>query len=252
MSATTDLEVLKSLDVLEGLITSGIEKAEALHQDLLNKDTFKQLSVELSQARKELQESRNVLITSQQISKRESELLQLAVAEASAQQSSLAKSGSDSRQLHLELAEKNECGQACLSSLTSAIQRARQADSQVDASIRRIEAAGEALSEVDRKYQEIFQMKAQIVAIAGQMGDYGSFEALILSLKNATHKLEQEQAFSQVSLQNALEPIHRRVNHLITVQRKPWWWPSNWWWKTRVSPTARYMLPSQDRTTPLA
>lgn len=241
MNATSDLEVLKSLETLEGLITGGIKKVEALLQDVWDKDTFTQIRLELVQTRDELQQSRNILIKNQHKSKQERESLESSLTEALAQRMSLKQSGSEYKQLCLEISEQAQRGQACLSSLTSSVQNAEQANTQINTALQRVEVAQQKISAVDEKYQETIKLKTQITEIVELMGDYNSFETLILSLRTATEKLQDEQVVAQTRLQAALEPTDRKINHLIMAQRAPWWWPSNWWWKTKISFTAKRM-----------
>jgi len=245
MNATSDLEVLKSLETLEGLITGGIKKVEALLQDVWDEDTFTQIRLELMQTRDELQKSRNALITNQRKFKQERESLESVLAEASAQRISLERSGSKYEQLCLEISEQTQRGQACLSSLTTSIQNAEQANTQVNAALKRIEIAQQTISALDEKYQETLKLQTQITEIAELMGDYNSFEALILAIKTATEKLQDEQIVTQTRFQAALEPMNRKIDRLITAQRTPWWWPSNWWWKTRISFAAKRMSADQ-------
>ncbi|PZO11409.1 MAG: hypothetical protein DCF25_19465 [Leptolyngbya foveolarum] len=241
MNATSDLEVLKSLETLEGLITGGIKKAEDLLQDVWDEETFTQVRSELVQTRAELQQSRSTLIKNQHKSQQERESLESVLAEALAQRTALEQSGSEYKQLYFDISKQAQRGQACLSSLTSSIQNAEQANTQINATLEQVEVVQQKVSAVDQKYQETVQLKTQITEIVERMGDYNSFEALILSLKTATAKLQDEQVAAQTRLQVALEPTDRKINRLIMAQCAPWWWPSNWWWKTKVSFTAKRM-----------
>lgn len=239
MNATSDLEVLKSLETLEGLITGGIKKVEALLQDVWDEDTFTQIRSELVQTRDELQQSRNTLIKNQHISKQERESLESLLADALVQRMSLEESGSDYKQLCSKISEQAQRGQACLSSLTSSVQSAEQANTQINAALQQVEVAQQKISAVDKKYQETIKLKTQITETVELMGDYNSFEELILSLRTATANLQDEQVVVQTRLQAALEPMDRKINRLVMAQCAPWWWPSNWWWKTKVSFTAK-------------
>ena len=241
MNETSDLKVLKSLETLEGLITGGIKKVEALLQDVWDEDTFTQIRLELVQTRDELQQSRNALITSQRKSKQERESLESVLAEALMQRVSLEQSGSKYKQLCLEISEQAQRGQACLSSLTTSIQKAEQANTQINAALKQIEVAQQKISALDEKYQETLKLQTQITAIADKMGNYNSFEALILAIKTATEKLQDEQVVAHTRFQAELEPTKRKINQLIAAQCAPWWWPSNWWWKTRISFAAKRM-----------
>lgn len=248
MNTTSDLEVLKSLETLEGLITNGIKKAEALLQDVWDEDTFTEIRSELVQTREELQQSCNMLVNNQHKSEQERGSLESVLAEASDQRTSLEQSGSEYKQLCSNISKQAQRGQACLSSLTSSIQNAEQANTQINAALQRVEVAQQKISAVDKQYQETIKLKTQITAIVEMMGDYDSFESLILSLRTATVKLQDEQVAAQTRLQAALEPMDRKINRLIMAQCAPWWWPSNWWWKTKVSFTAKRM--STDQSSP--
>ncbi len=250
MKTTSDLEMWKSLETLEGLITGGIGKVEALLQDVWDEETLVQTRSELVQTRDELQQSRKALTNNQRKAKQEREALESALSAALAQKASLAQSGSEYGQLCSDIAQQAQRGQACLSSLTSSIQSAEQTNTQINAALRRVEAARQEISAVDEKYREAVELKAQIATIADLMGDYQSFEALILSLGTATARLQDEQAAAQIRIQAALDPVDRKVNRLIMAQCAPWWWPSNWWWKTKVSFTAKRMSPDQNGTKP--
>ncbi len=243
MKTTSDLEVSNSLETLAGLITGGIEKVEALLQDVWDEDTFVQTRTELAKTTDQLQQSRDALIENQHKSIQERESLESVMAVALAQKTSLEQSGTEYKQLCANISMQAQRGQTCLSSLTNSIQQAEQTDRQISAALQRVETAQREIIAVDQKYQAAVKLKTQIAEVVELMGDRTSFEALILSINTATAKLQSEQESAQSRIQAAIEPTDRRLNRLIEAQRAPWWWPSNWWWKTKASFTTRRMPP---------
>lgn len=250
MSNSSDSEILKNLRQLENTIINGISKVNDLLQDAWNNEDLTNLREEISQSRKKLEIARNSLQESQERSDQVCEELKSTSSRASEQKTLLSQACNEGEKLYLNLQSQQEQATNALNNLRDSIQECQQYRLEFNQAIQRIEAAENLLSELDRRYNLLLNINRNLEEIIDRLGGYQSISDLVVSIREATERLQKEQLQARTMIEE-FERINRRiegrieefeltqrqtqrqVDALTQAQRAPWWWPRNWWWSSR-------------------
>jgi chromosome segregation ATPase len=133
-------------------------------------------------------------------------------------------------------AEKN--GRDCLNSLTVAMQEYKQYKIQFDKANQRLNSAENIISELDKKYNLLVEVRDSVAEIVNRIGGFNAISELLNSIGESAKGLQEEKMLYRTMIEE-LEPIKRKVDILIQAQSAPWWWFSNWWWKPKISYTSK-------------
>lgn len=234
MTISSDSDILTALVELETMINHGVSKVENLLRQAWDNESLKQIKEEISQARQELETVRATLQKSQNWSAQCVQELNSTSSRVLEQNILLEQVCKESENLYSKLKLEEGKAKDCLNSLIASMQEHQQQKTRLDEAIRRVETAENILSELDSKYSFLFEIKNNLVEIINRIDGYDSINDLVISIREATTRLQEEQVLAKTMIEE-LEPIKRKIDKLIQVQCIPWWWPSNWWWKTKNS-----------------
>lgn len=241
MSNSSDSDILVALEKLECIINHGILKVDSLLKDAWNNEDLKNIKEEISQSRKKLEVARNTL---QQSLDQSAQVLQVlpelksTSSSASEQRTLLNQACHEGKNLYSSLKSEEIKGRDYLNNLVASRQEYQQYKTEFDEAIRRIKTAGNILSELDRKYGLLFEIGKNVEEIINRVGGYKSISDLVVSIREATERLQEEQIQARTMIEE-FELIKHKVDDLIQAHRAPWWWPRYWWWKKKIGFTVQ-------------
>lgn len=278
MSQASDADILNALGMLEDRIQEGISQVEGVMADLKNHEDFQDLRQEIIQAQQILQAAHHSLEQIHAQSYQGSQELRAMLERASEQKilldrvcdegrnlythlesnqvlpnlnsilirtteqkMLLEQAYGEAKDLYTELKSESEQQSSYLENLTTLIEICQQHQIELDTSIQRAQSVKNLLLALDKKYglDHLLEMKNHLEELLNQRSDYGSIRDLVIAIRSATSRLQEEQTQFQAMFED-MAWMRRRIEDLTQVQRTPWWWPTNWWWKPKTGVVARH------------